>query len=56
MKFLKVMLWIFVFPLMLMLALFKGLIGLSDDMERTRRKNSRHSGVMCGPGGSKRRR
>lgn len=34
---------------------YKGLIGLADDMERARKRNGQHRGVMCGPGGSKRR-
>lgn len=53
---LKVLFCIILFPLMLAWELFKGLIGLADSMERTRKRNSRHRGVMCGPGGSRRRR
>ena len=31
---------------------YKGfLLGLADEMERDRKRRSRHSGVMCGPGG-----
>lgn len=30
---------------------YKGLIGLADDMERARKRNGQHRGVMCGPGG-----
>lgn len=55
MKFFKVMLWIFAFPIMLMWVIFKSLIGLSNSMERSRKRRSRHAGVMCGAGGSRRR-
>ena len=49
--FWKIMFWVFCFPIMLVWVLFKGLVGLSDDMERSRKRRSRNSGVMCGPGG-----
>lgn len=51
----KVVLWIIAFPYMLIWVLFKGLLGLANDMERDRKRRGRHSGVMCGPGGSRRR-
>ena len=50
-KLLVVLAWIVIFPLMVIWELFKGLLGLADSMERTRRRRSRHAGVMCGPGG-----
>ena len=56
MKILVALAWIVLLPLMVMWEIFKGLLGLANDMERGRKRRSRHSGVMCGPGGSKRRR
>ena len=47
----KVLFCIIAFPIMLFWELFKGLLGLSASMERDRKRRSRHSGVMCGPGG-----
>ena len=60
-KFFKVLFCIILIPIMLAGILFKGLIGLADSMERGRRRNSRHYGVMSssnsvGARGGKRRR
>ena len=57
----KALFSIILFPIMVVGVLFKGLIDLADSMERGRRRNSRHSGVMSssprvGARGGRRRR
>ena len=54
--FLKVIFWIFCFPIMLMWVCIKGLIALPYDMEKSRRRKQRQIRVMTTGGSSYRRR
>ena len=53
--FFKVLFWIFFFPIMIVWVLFKGLLGLANDMERGRKRRSRHIGVMSSPSRNRKR-
>ena len=54
-KFFIVMFWIIATPVMLFWASFKTLIDMADGMERSRKRRSKHTGVMCSAGGSRKR-
>ena len=41
--------------LILSILLMPSLLDLSKQMERDRKRRSRHRGIMCGPGGPKKR-